>query len=49
MDFLIYIFSSNSADSTPMISSTTPSDDEDATDEHHQFLTPSSDLNSSQH
>jgi succinate dehydrogenase hydrophobic anchor subunit len=37
---------SNSADSTPMTLSTTPSDDEDDTNEHHQFLSPSSDLNS---
>jgi hypothetical protein len=37
----------NSADSTPMILSTTPSDDEEDVDSHHQFLTPSSDLNSS--
>lgn len=35
----------NSADSTPMTLSTTPSDDEDETTEHHQFLTPSSDFN----
>jgi hypothetical protein len=37
--------SSNSADSTPTTLSTTPSDDEDDTNQHHQFLTPSSDLN----
>jgi len=42
---LLY-FSSNSADSTPLTLSTTPSDDEDDITEHHQFLTPSSDLNS---
>jgi hypothetical protein len=30
-----------------MILSTTPSDDEDDADDHHKFLTPSSDLNSS--
>jgi succinate dehydrogenase hydrophobic anchor subunit len=39
-------FSSNSADSTPLTLSTTPSDDEDDITEHHQFLTPSSNLNS---
>jgi succinate dehydrogenase hydrophobic anchor subunit len=36
----------NSADSTPKTQSTTPSDDEDDITEHHQFLTPSSNLNS---
>jgi len=36
----------NSADSTPLTLSTTPSDDEDDPNEHHQFLTPSSDLKS---
>ncbi|CAF3506103.1 unnamed protein product [Adineta steineri] len=41
--FCIY-FSLNSADCTPMISSMTSADDEDAIDDHHQFLTPSSDL-----
>lgn len=36
---------SNSADSTPMTTSTMPSDDEDETTERHQFLTPSSEFN----
>lgn len=41
------MFSLNSADSTPIILSTTPSDDEDDVNEHHQFLTPSSGSHSS--
>ncbi|CAF1161865.1 unnamed protein product [Rotaria sp. Silwood1] len=35
----------NSADSTPMISSTTPSDDENDADDHQQFPSSSSNLN----
>jgi hypothetical protein len=44
--FFVTFFSLNSADSTPLTVSTSPSDDEDDTNEHHQFLTPSSNLNS---
>lgn len=36
------INTSNSVDSSPMIVSMTPSDDEDDADDHHLFLTPSS-------
>lgn len=43
---LLLFFSLNSADSTPLTVSTSPSDDEDDANEHHQFLTPSSNLNS---
>ncbi|CAF0789985.1 unnamed protein product [Rotaria sordida] len=44
--YVMEIICLNSADSTPMISSTTPSDDEDDVDDHHQVPISTSDLNS---